>query len=169
MIGEFSRQWAPSASDDPLLSCVIMDVDHFKRINDLYGHIAGDEVLQTIAGVLRDTTRPGDSVARYGGEEFCVILVGASEENALAWAELARERLANVRFELAGQVVRVTASFGVAQRTADMQTIEQLIDAADKALLIAKSSGRNRVTATSHLIIADQLASTASFNSLPAT
>jgi diguanylate cyclase (GGDEF)-like protein len=149
MITEFERHWSSSQSTGVPLSCVILDVDHFKSINDRFGHLAGDEVLQAVAQLISDSTRPGDCIARYGGEEFCVILVECMEQDAVKWADRARHQLANSPFQLADQGITVTASFGAAQRTTETNTIEELIDAADQALMVAKNSGRNRVIASS--------------------
>jgi two-component system, cell cycle response regulator len=128
---------------------VILDVDKFKAINDQFGHLAGDEVLRTVAQVISKTTRPSDFIARYGGEEFCVILVGATESDAVKWAERARLTLRAFPFELAGNTRTITASFGVSERSEETHSIEQLIDQADQALMIAKKSGRDRVRAFS--------------------
>jgi diguanylate cyclase (GGDEF)-like protein len=149
MTEEFELHWSGSNLSGCPLSCVILDVDKFKAINDQFGHLAGDEVLRTVARVISDTTRPSDFIARYGGEEFCVILVGATELEAVKWAERARFSLRAFPFELAGDTRTITASFGVSERSETTQSIEQLIDQADQALMIAKKSGRDRVRAFS--------------------
>jgi diguanylate cyclase (GGDEF)-like protein len=151
MIEEFAIHWTRSKLTGLPLSCVILDVDFFKQVNDQYGHLAGDEVLRTVARVIRDNTRPSDYIARYGGEEFCVILVGATEKNAVEWAERARIALRSFPFEVAGATRTITASFGAAERSEHTQSIEQLIDNADQSLLIAKKSGRDQVSAFSNL------------------
>ncbi len=153
MIEEFEIHWAGSKSSGLPLSCVILDVDFFKQVNDQYGHLAGDEVLRTVAHVIRDITRPSDYIARYGGEEFCVILVGATEKSAMDWAERARITLRSFPFELGDTTRTITASFGAAERNEYTQSIEQLIDNADQSLLIAKKSGRDRVSAFSHSLV----------------
>jgi diguanylate cyclase (GGDEF)-like protein len=114
------------------LALVMVDLDHFKQLNDGYGHPAGDQVLRRIAELLEGEKRLGDMVARYGGEEFVAILPHSDAAAALAWAERARARIADTTFELSGRRVPVTASFGVA--------------AAMSALYEAKAAGRNRVT-----------------------
>lgn len=149
MTEEFELHWSGSSRTGFPLSCVILDVDRFKSINDQYGHPAGDQVLRTVAKVVSETTRPSDFIARYGGEEFCVILVGATEYDAAKWAERARISLRSFQFELAGTTRTITASFGVSERNETTLSIEQLIDQADQALLIAKRSGRDRVMAFS--------------------
>ena len=145
MIEEFENCWQASLSNDSPLACVILDVDYFKNINDQFGHLAGDQVLRKIARILSNHTRPGDYIARYGGEEFCVILVEANEQQAVEWSESARTALSSFRFELSGKSRTVTASFGAAQRCEHTQCIEELIDLADQALLVAKGSGRDQV------------------------
>jgi diguanylate cyclase (GGDEF)-like protein len=149
MTEEFELHWSGSSLTGCSLSCVILDVDKFKVINDQFGHLAGDEVLRTVARVISDMLRPSDYVARYGGEEFCVILLGASELDAVKWAERARLSLRAFPFELAGSTRTITASFGVSERSEKTHIIEQLIDHADQALMIAKKSGRDRVRAFS--------------------
>lgn len=151
MISEFERHWVDSCLSNSPLSCIILDVDYFKKINDQLGHVIGDKVLRGIANRIRSHARPGDCVARYGGEEFCVILVDADEDVAQAWAEQVRAELADWTFQLGDQQIGVTASFGAAQRNARTTTIEQLIDAADHALLNAKETGRNRVVTSRSL------------------
>lgn len=145
MIEEFEQHWAQSQSTGVDLSCAILDIDFFKRINDQHGHLAGDEVLRNVAELIGGQARPGDFIARYGGEEFCVILVGANQQQATDWAERMRKALAAHPIDLAGEQIQVTASFGVAQRCQDTHCIEDLIDRADHALLSAKSAGRDRV------------------------
>ncbi|MBB3206499.1 diguanylate cyclase (GGDEF)-like protein [Rhodopirellula rubra] len=151
MISEFERHWVDSCLSNSPLSCIILDVDYFKKINDQLGHVIGDKVLRRIANRIRSHARPGDCVARYGGEEFCVILVDADEDVAQAWAEQVRAELADWTFQLGDQQIGVTASFGAAQRNARTTTIEQLINAADHALLNAKETGRNRVVTSRSL------------------
>jgi diguanylate cyclase (GGDEF)-like protein len=130
--------------DDPL-TCVILDVDHFKQINDHHGHSSGDTVLAFLGRLLAKTVRTCDVVARWGGEEFVLALPSTPLAGALNVAERARRELSNaIIHSTRGDVVPVTASFGVAQLVAG-ETIEQLIDRADRAMYNAKSSGRNRV------------------------
>lgn len=149
MIEEFEKQWNASVTGGRPLSCAILDVDFFKKVNDQYGHLAGDEVLRSVAQMICAETRPGDFIARYGGEEFCVILVGATETQAVGWAERMRAKLASTPIKLSDGTLIVTASFGVAQRTDDTPSIEALIDMADRSLMLAKTSGRDRVQAHS--------------------
>jgi diguanylate cyclase (GGDEF)-like protein len=119
---------------------VLVDVDHFKSVNDTLGHQAGDEVLQVVAQVLAAAARPGDIAARYGGEEFALLLPGADAATACLVAERARVGLHDVR-----EPVAVSASFGVACAPDDGDSPAALVEAADNALIYAKRTGRDRV------------------------
>ncbi len=140
MDAEFSRATRYNLD----LSCVMIDVDFFKRINDTLGHMAGDYVLRCVAKLLEENCRSSDVVSRYGGEEFCILLPETSEKEAAIWAERMRRVISDTKITVDGKMVSVTASFGVAQRLADTNTPEELIDLADQALLIAKRAGRDR-------------------------
>lgn len=133
------------------LSCVVIDLDFFKRINDTHGHPVGDEALRRTAALLSAEIRVSDIVGRYGGEEFCVLLAETAEAGAHLWAERMRTKLSKLEVRSNGQPITVTASFGVAQCMEDTTTAEQLIDNADQALLVAKRSGRDRVVTFSSL------------------
>jgi diguanylate cyclase (GGDEF)-like protein len=125
-------------------SVVMLDLDHFKEINDRHGHAAGDAVLQAAASRLRGVLRAADVVARWGGEEFIALLPATAIEAAAAVAEKARRALAASPFEYDGVSETITASFGVATHVHG-QSIDVTIAAADRALYRAKESGRNRV------------------------
>ncbi len=125
-------------------SLLLVDIDYFKKINDLYGHPAGDEVLRNIAGIIRETVRDVDVPARYGGEEFAAVLLGTSHDGALNLAERLRTSIGNRRFNLDGKDVRVTVSIGVATAPYDTGDKEGLVEKADQALYHAKRNGRNR-------------------------
>ena len=127
------------------LSCVMMDIDFFKRINDIHGHPSGDACLKMVADLLTDGCRASDLVCRYGGEEFCAMLPETGEQGAALWAERVRQRLASLVIPIGGKEIRITGSFGTAENHDDTQTPEQLVDQADQALLCAKQSGRDRV------------------------
>lgn len=120
---------------------LMLDVDHFKKYNDAYGHPAGDEVLKKVANILRNCTRAGDCTARYGGEEFAVLLSGKSGDTALQLAERIRTRVAAEEF-VGG---KVTISGGIAEFPHHGHTAEAVISSADEALYEAKREGRNRV------------------------
>lgn len=139
------REWSRAIEFRLPLTCAMIDLDFFKRVNDTYGHGVGDRVIQAVAEVLHDECRTTDMVSRYGGEEFCVLLPETTEESALAWAECVRERIAALSVEHEEKAIRVTASIGIASRLDDTKSPSQLIDLADQALLVAKHSGRDRV------------------------
>jgi diguanylate cyclase (GGDEF)-like protein len=141
------KEWARANRGRLPLSCVMVDIDFFKRINDLHGHPVGDAVLKEFARLLEAVTRSSDTVSRYGGEEFCVMLPETRECDAILWAERARKRLGQHVVRAGGKELRVTASFGAAEKRDDTQSPEQLVDEADQALLCAKQSGRDRVVA----------------------
>jgi len=128
------------------LAIVLVDVDHFKRVNDCHGHGVGDEMLKVVAETLAGQVRRHDGIARYGGEEFALVLAETSAEQARLMAERCRVLIESAALIRAGEVVRVTASMGIAALPqADVDRVERLIDLADEALYQAKSRGRNRV------------------------
>lgn len=129
-------------ADGANLSCILLDIDHFKRINDRYGHQVGDAAIRRVAEVFADTIRDGDTVGRYGGEEFCALLPGVSETDAAA---IAARVLTNVRETDISEIGwPVTVSIGVAGRR-ENDTLDAMLAAADAALYRAKHAGRNRV------------------------
>jgi len=127
------------------LSLLIMDIDHFKKINDTYGHDVGDLVLKAFAGVLRGIVRQSDICARFGGEEFVVLLPNTDLEGAKVLAERIRTAVAKNPVEHGSIVIVFTVSIGISQYRKGMQNIEKLIKEADTALYRAKEGGRNRV------------------------
>lgn len=132
------------------ISCIMIDIDHFKKINDTLGHHAGDAVLVQTAALLLANARQYDEIGRYGGEEFAVLLPETSLEIATHIAERLREKIAGQQITVDGRQVRVTASFGVACFPGEgIETINHLLRAADAALYRAKYGGRNRVVADS--------------------
>jgi len=140
-----AREWERAKRFRLPMSCVMVDIDFFKRVNDIHGHMAGDAVLRAIAQELAGCSRKSDLICRYGGEEFCLLLPETKEHDAAIWAERARIHLASKEFSIPGGQLRVTCSFGTAQNHDDTQNCEQLVDQADQALLCAKRSGRDRV------------------------
>jgi len=124
---------------------VMIDIDFFKKVNDRYGHDAGDDILSDLANVLNDSTRSSDMVARLGGEEFCVILPEAELKQAGTLAANLCQAVSLHRFTSGSQHIEVTISLGVSQKKAN-ETSEQSIKRADKALYQSKQDGRNRVT-----------------------
>jgi len=129
------------------LSVIMMDADLFKQVNDTRGHQVGDAVLEAIARTAESAVRSFDMVGRLGGEEFAIILVRTGIQDALACAERIRANIEALVFDTAVGSLKVTASFGVAQFSADDATFADLLNRADGALYGAKRSGRNRVTA----------------------
>ncbi|WP_433825283.1 GGDEF domain-containing protein [Actinoplanes sp. CA-015351] len=128
------------------LSMLLLDIDHFKNVNDTYGHNGGDRVLVEVTHRLKEMVRAGDVVARYGGEEFAVLLPGTSPEQALEIAEQVRRGVGTAPIAVAdSRLIRVTVSVGVAGMPGAGTTAE-LVLAADRALYAAKNAGRNRVT-----------------------
>jgi diguanylate cyclase (GGDEF)-like protein len=124
---------------------VMFDVDHFKRVNDSYGHLAGDAVLKHVARRVQEKVRANDVVARLGGEEFAVLLPETELVGARTFAEKLRQLIANDTIDACGALLRVTVSLGVAQHLPSMTTPEAFIQVADERLYDAKRSGRNRV------------------------
>ena len=128
------------------LSIILWDIDFFKKINDQYGHAAGDKVLKTIAQIFTSQTREADFVSRYGGEEFMGIFPETELNNALGLANKIREKIANSKFHYEGEAVAITASAGLACFNKG-DTIETVFKRADQTLYKAKEQGRNRCLA----------------------
>jgi diguanylate cyclase (GGDEF)-like protein len=122
----------------------MFDIDHFKSINDNYGHLAGDYVLKELATVVKGRLRPDDVVGRYGGEEFCALLPETSVVGAASIAEDLRRRVQERRFVFEGETIPVTVSLGCAELVGEMDVLS-LLKAADERLYEAKRGGRNRV------------------------
>ena len=129
-----------------MLSLLMIDLDLFKRVNDQYGHQAGDEALKLVVKALQGCLRREDLLVRYGGEEFCVLLPDVALDHAALLAERARAAVELAEFSWRGQRIALTISVGVALlMSATEESIEQLVSRADEALYSAKSAGRNRV------------------------
>jgi diguanylate cyclase (GGDEF)-like protein len=131
------------------MSLLMLDLDHFKRVNDSFGHSVGDEVLKTVGQVLRDSCRVYDVPGRYGGEEFCIVLPETRVGNTKQVAERIRSRLASTELPVGDKSIIVTASIGVAGMDSVAEegvvSAAALLDRADRALYAAKNHGRNRV------------------------
>jgi diguanylate cyclase (GGDEF)-like protein/PAS domain S-box-containing protein len=156
----FVVEWQTAAAQGTSLSCVMIDVDHFKLVNDEYGHAAGDEVLREVATALLEGVRKSDFVGRYGGEEFCLLLPRTSLQVAATIAEKLRSRVAEACVSR-----KVTASFGVSSTEGGARHPQELLEESDRAMYLSKKTGRNRVTIWS----ATATAPTESFNKEEAT
>jgi diguanylate cyclase (GGDEF)-like protein len=152
LTGLFNRRKLDEVLDEELIRCrryavqfavILMDIDHFKHVNDTHGHPVGDVVLQAMARIARERTRDADALARYGGEEFVIVCRHSTLNGAVESAERIREAIADHYFPTAGHL---TASFGVAA-CCEIDTVATLLERADAALYRAKALGRNRVEA----------------------
>jgi diguanylate cyclase (GGDEF)-like protein/PAS domain S-box-containing protein/putative nucleotidyltransferase with HDIG domain len=137
---QFEVHWKTSQRYNHPVSCIMIDLDHFKNVNDKWGHSVGDEVLRGVAGALRNTMRECDAICRYGGEEFCVLLPHVDIESAFLAAE--RFRKAVMALEFKG--LQVTVSMGISSSTLGAGDIQELLLQADKSLYLAKYNGRNQ-------------------------
>ncbi|MEM0925323.1 MAG: GGDEF domain-containing protein [Planctomycetota bacterium] len=146
LLETIGRSIASAVRHQQSLSVVMIDVDHFKSVNDTYGHLVGDEVLREFGHRLAETIREDDLLARFGGEEFCLLLTATDATEASTMAERCRQKICVSPFETSIGPLAVTASFGVASLDLESGgTGTELIQAADRSLYSAKRSGRNRV------------------------
>lgn len=125
-------------------SLVIVDIDHFKNVNDTYGHQSGDAVLQEMAKMLASGSRRGDFVGRYGGEEFCILLLNTTKENAKIYCEKIRRQVEENVFKTSKGDLNITISLGCSELNQAHDSIEQWVESADQALYSAKDKGRNQ-------------------------
>jgi diguanylate cyclase (GGDEF)-like protein len=125
---------------------VMFDIDHFKRVNDTYGHQAGDEVIRITSALLQETKREMDIAGRYGGEEFCVILLDTDSQGGVIFAERLRKAVEATRVNYDGQEIRFCISLGVAEIGRELSHHSIWLEQADKALYQSKEGGRNRTT-----------------------
>ncbi len=128
-----------------VVGCIMLDIDHFKRVNDNYGHAVGDKVIQIFAKILQDAVEPNDIVGRYGGEEFVIVLANSNETQAIETAERIRATVNETRSDELPKGLLIASSFGVSSTFGDVWKADSLIDNADKCLYVAKENGRNRV------------------------
>ncbi len=136
--------------NEEVLTVMMIDVDHFKAINDEYGHQAGDEVLKHLVSLVNSTIRTGDYFARYGGEEFCVVLPLTTREEALVLAERLRQKYADTPIQIDGKVIQSTISIGLTDTFQAGVEFVNLVSLADQALYQAKRAGRNRVVLSTY-------------------
>jgi len=140
--------WQKSMTAQTDMVCIMLDADHFKEVNDMHGHEAGDDVLCEIAKTLRHEFRSDDLVSRLGGDEFCVICPDTDLGGGMRIAELARNRIAQLRVPFEDGVWNGSMSVGVASRTPEINSIEDLMRAADAGVYAAKKGGKNCVRST---------------------
>ena len=143
-MGALERAWAASSRFEQALSVLVLDIDHFKRVNDTYGHAVGDKVLIEVAQQIQRVARKDDSVCRLGGEEFLMICPSTDIKAALLAADRLRRTIEALQINVQGTVIRSTVSIGVASREPQMADSDALVNAADRALYRAKEAGRNR-------------------------
>jgi len=144
---QLDRQWAIAERSGRPLSCMMIDIDYFKNINDTHGHKVGDDVLKQVANILRSTARKQDMVCRLGGEEFLVICPDSDPEQAFQYAERLRQSIAAGNMNSAGVDIRLTVSIGLANKKPELSNVEMLLQLADKRLYAAKNKGRNQTVA----------------------
>jgi diguanylate cyclase (GGDEF)-like protein len=144
IIGDLQREVIFSDRYGTPLTLSMVDVDHFKSINDSYGHMVGDDVLRSLAGELRDHIRYPDTIGRYGGEEFLIVLPHSTLKAAEEQAERLCRHARSLRFRAGEQEIAVTISIGVAQYRVQREDWQALLSRADAALYQAKKNGRDR-------------------------
>lgn len=141
---EYYDEWQQEGDKDQPTSLIMCDIDFFKKVNDTYGHNAGDAVLQTVAGILQQNVTSADEAVRWGGEEFILALPGKDREQARLLAEHIRESVERTQIDFEQWNIRITMSFGVYQMDAE-QSMDANVKQADERLYQAKTTGRNRV------------------------
>jgi diguanylate cyclase (GGDEF)-like protein len=142
----FAQEWAASGRTGRPLSCMMIDVDAFKTINDTYGHDVGDSVLKQTAAALKSALRTPDVVSRIGGDEFLVICPDTDLAAALQCGERVRQAVAALSVKAGSLQLKLGISVGVAVRVPAMSDVEALIKVADQGVYLAKQGGRNRVS-----------------------
>jgi diguanylate cyclase (GGDEF)-like protein/PAS domain S-box-containing protein len=155
LIQGLNTLFAEAKAEGSNLSCIMIDIDHFKSVNDSFGHVIGDEGIKLVAEVLTKCSRPIDLVGRLGGEEFFVVLPDTAIDKAAIVAERMRLAIGNGRTANFPPDLRITASFGVASLSEAPENALELLDRSDKALYAAKESGRNRVVNWNHSLERD--------------
>ena len=145
IMNKAEKEFARARQYNCPLSIVMIDIDHFKSINDQHGHAAGDHVLREVSLICQDVLRGSDVIGRIGGEEFVLLLPEAPQASAEQVAERMRARLADTRISFHDLNFTITASFGVATLNTDDETLQGMLDRADEAMYHAKHGGRNQV------------------------
>lgn len=149
-LDRFDQEWSVAVSNALPIACLMLDIDHFKRVNDERGHDVGDIVLTQVATIIERNCRRSDVVFRYGGEEFCVICPATGEVEAIQLGQRIADAVRVNKFGPRDKLFQITLSVGVALKTKRMTTPNDLIGEADQALYSAKNSGRDRVVSSSH-------------------
>jgi diguanylate cyclase (GGDEF)-like protein len=140
-----------SSLPEKAFTLIMADIDYFKKINDDYGHIVGDEALKKVANIIKETFRLNDFVARYGGEEFVIIIDIIDEQYIQDICERFRSEIEATNFKIGSETIPISISLGIAFYK-ESDTPATLLDRADKALYLAKQSGRNIIKTEEHLI-----------------
>jgi diguanylate cyclase (GGDEF)-like protein/PAS domain S-box-containing protein len=156
----FDALFAEIQQEDGHMACVMVDIDHFKSVNDIYGHAVGDEAIKFLANTLTQLSRSGDLIGRMGGEEFVVVMPGVDVDVAKALAEQMRVIVAAGVNEKYPDMPKITSSFGVAMLSADTPSAKKLLEQSDQALYVAKNSGRNKVVIWSDTMAVENVPST---------
>jgi diguanylate cyclase (GGDEF)-like protein len=146
----FEKEFLRASRYSNKLTLVMFDIDHFKAVNDTYGHQCGDFVLKQVANAALQTFRKTDTVFRYGGEEFAVILTETDIEQSIIPLERFRKTIQTLGLNYLGQQIDVTVSIGACQLTSEMTTKEEFLQKADEALYEAKNSGRNKTVLSNY-------------------
>jgi diguanylate cyclase (GGDEF)-like protein len=142
----FEKELAKHQRNNRNLSYVMIDIDFFKKINDTYGHIAGNVILKELSNILLNTVRKGDIVCRYGGEEFSIVLPETNKEDAYQLCQRIRQKIEKYTFDIGNETVKVTVSIGIfSKELNDTLTKSEIVQLADKELYKAKCNGRNQV------------------------
>ncbi len=144
LVERLQREWARIERHGGRLSFIMADIDHFKRVNDRYGHHVGDQLLQEVAGAIAGQCRDVDLPARYGGEEFAIVVPDETMAGAVHLAERCRREIAKACVAVQSEIIAATASFGVADSTG-VTSPEEMMKRADEAMYRAKQAGRNQV------------------------
>lgn len=142
-----AETWSIANRTGQLMAIMLIDIDHFKGINDNYGHAIGDKVLIAVSAIIRKTARKGDTFCRLGGEEFLVVCQPGNTDakSAVLFAERLRQHIHNQQITVENFNIQISVSIGVALKEPGMHSEDHLVNAADKALYAAKNAGRNRV------------------------